>query len=209
MQSEMMAGKVVGDTEEANAKRLELQEEYEKQREELEKKAARASLQVQLAQAIANTAQAITRVFAQEGTLGFITSGLVAAANAVQIGLIAEQLSMIDSMQRGGIIKGQGGLVLGPSHEQGGVRYARGGVELEGGEAVINRQSTLQYGSLLSQLNQMGGGRPLMVNSSFDDTRLVEALAKQRSEPIRAYVLEQDITNKQGVTKRLEQLSQI
>jgi hypothetical protein len=37
----------------------------------------------------------------------------------------------------------------------------------------------------------------------------VEAIARQRNEPLRAYVLESDITEKQAVTKRLEQLSQI
>lgn len=209
MQNEKLLEQVVGDTEEANQKRLEQQEIYEEQRKQIEKKAQKTSLQIQLAQAIANTAQAITRVFAQEGTLGFITSGLVAAANAIQIGLIQQQLSMIDSYRQGGIIKGQGGLVVGPSHEQGGVKFAQGGIELEGGEAVINRMSTIRYNDLLSQINQLGGGKPLMVNNGFDDSRLLEALAKQRSEPIRAYVLEQEITNKQGVTKRLEQLSQI
>lgn len=208
LQNKAILDQVVGDTEVANEKRLEQQKIYEAQREELEKEAAKRGLQIQLAQAVANTAQAITRVFAQEGTLGFITAGLVAAANAIQIGLISQQLSAVSSYQRGGWIKGQGGLVVGPSHEQGGVKYAQGGVELEGGEAVINRMSTLQYGSLLNSVNMAGGGKPIVVNNSFDDSRLLEALAKQKSEPIRAYVLEGDITAKQNVTKRLEQLSQ-
>jgi hypothetical protein len=208
LQNKAILDQVVGDTEVANEKRLEQQKIYEAQREELEKEAAKRGLQIQLAQAVANTAQAITRVFAQEGTLGFITAGLVAAANAIQIGLISQQLSAVSSYQRGGWIKGQGGLVVGPSHEQGGVKYAQGGVELEGGEAVINRMSTLRYAGLLNSVNMSQGGKPIVVNNSFDDSRLLEALAKQKSEPIRAYVLEGDITAKQNVTKRLEQLSQ-
>ena len=51
-----------------------------------------------------------------------------------------------------------------------------------------------------------GGGKPLVNN--FDDSRIVEAIAKQRNEPIRAYVVESDITNKQQITRRLEQLAQ-
>jgi hypothetical protein len=47
------------------------------------------------------------------------------------------------------------------------------------------------------------------VVNNFDDSRIVEAIAKQKSEPLRAYVLEQDITEKQQVQARLEQLSQI
>ena len=53
-----------------------------------------------------------------------------------------------------------------------------------------------------------GGGKPIVMNN-FDDSRIVEAIARQRKEPIRAYVVESDITQKQTVTKRLEQLSQI
>jgi hypothetical protein len=80
------------------------------------------------------------------------------------------------------------------------------GFELEGNEAVINRQSSLNYMGLLDQINQSGGGKPIFNN--FDDSRIVEAIYKQRSEPIRAYVVESDITNKQQVTRRLEQLAQ-
>jgi hypothetical protein len=98
-----------------------------------------------------------------------------------------------------------GGFIDGPSHEQGGV-YAGGGYTLEGNESVINRQSTLQYSGLLSQINQSGGGRPIVVQSPMD-SRLVEALAKQKTEPIRAYVVEQDITKAQSINRRLEQLA--
>jgi hypothetical protein len=97
---------------------------------------------------------------------------------------------------------------VGPSHENGGIRYAQRGIELEGGEAVINRMSTIQYGDLLNEINMAGGGRPI-VNQNFDDSRLIEAIAKQRSQPIRAYVVEQDITDKQSLAKRLDQLSTI
>ena len=53
-----------------------------------------------------------------------------------------------------------GGMVKGPSHEKGGVKYDVGGevVELEGGEAVINKKSTEMFKPILSKLNQAGGG---------------------------------------------------
>jgi hypothetical protein len=124
---------------------------------------------------------------------------------AAQVSLITSQLQQARSLQRGGKLQ-LGALLEGPSHEEGGIRFGQMGLELEGGESVINRVSTAQYGSLLSTINQAGGGRPL-VSSGFDDSRLLEALAKQRSEPIRAYVLEQEITNKQAVSSRLESLS--
>lgn len=54
----------------------------------------------------------------------------------------------------------QGGVINGPSHAQGGVKYFGPGgvVELEGGEAVINKKSTQQFMPLLSAINAAGGG---------------------------------------------------
>jgi hypothetical protein len=43
--------------------------------------------------------------------------------------------------------------------------------------------------------------------NNFDDSRIVEALAKQKQTPIRAYVLGSDITNEQMISKRLDDLS--
>ena len=60
---------------------------------------------------------------------------------------------------------------------------------------------------LLDQINQAGGGRP--ITPALDDSRIVEAIAKQRSTPIRAFVVESDITQRQNTARRLEQLAQI
>ena len=192
---------IVGDTEQANQKRIDLEKAYQFKKSQLEKQAARTSLTLSLVQATANVAESITKAL----TTGIpVVSQLAAAANAaigaVQVGIIGSQLAQINSYQRGGT-------VYGPAHEYGGVKFQGGGIELEGGEAVINRFSAIQYGGLLDQINQAGGGRPLNTGG-FDDSRIVEAIAKQRSEPIRAYVVEQDITNKQNVARRLEQLAQ-
>jgi hypothetical protein len=203
---------IVGDTEQANQKRLEADKIYQEKRKEIEKNAARTALRISLAQAIANTAEAITKVAAQTGVLAIAATSIVAGINAAQVAQIAGQLNAIDSYQLGGRIKRrkgqQGFFVQGPDHGYGGVKFQNGGVELEGGEAVLSRSASLQYADLLSQVNQSAGGRPLVMNN-FDDSRIVEAIAKQRNEPIRAFVVEGDITSKQTVTKRLEQLAQL
>ncbi len=49
-----------------------------------------------------------------------------------------------------------GGILSGASHANGGIQTPYG--ELEGGEAVINKNSTARYGSILSALNVAGGG---------------------------------------------------
>lgn len=201
---------IIGDTVVANQKRLESEKAYLAEKSKLEKRAARTSLSISLAQSIANTAEAITKLSAITGGVGAIVAGgLIAGLNAVQTGIIAQQLANLNSYQRGGMIKKKqgGGFVSGPSHEYGGVKFQGGGIELEGNESIINRVSTINYMGLLDQINQSGGGKPIYPN--YDDSRIVEAIAKQRNTPIRAYVVESDITAKQETARRMERLSQI
>ena len=206
-QSSRALSQVTGDTEEANKKRIELEEQYQKQKAEIEKKALIRSLQFQLIQGIADTAQAVISV------IEFPPLAIaVGALGAIQVALIGQQLAAAQSLAGGGRIRmGAGGMVMGPSHEQGGVSFASGGVNLEGGESVINRQSSMNYGGLLSSINQMGGGQPLVNNpsNSLSEERLVQAIAKSRQEPIRAYVMNSEITNGQAINRRLEELSTI
>ena len=78
-------------------------------------------------------------------------------------------------------------------------------------ESVINKQSTVQYGSLLSSINQMGGGKAI-VNSQQNglmEERLLQAFAKTKSEPIRAYVMNSEITNGQAINRRLSELATV
>jgi hypothetical protein len=195
---------VVGDTEQANQKRLELEKQYQVQKAEIEKRALIKSLQFQLVQAIADTAQAVV------SNLEIPPLALaIGILGAVQIGLIAQQLAYAQSLAGGGMIRmGAGGMVVGPSHEMGGVSYA-GGVNLEGGESVINRQSSLNYAGLLSQINQSGGGQPLVNNASNSlmEERLFQAISRANQEPIRAYVLNSEITNGQAINRRLNELA--
>ena len=84
---------------------------------------------------------------------------LAAGASAAVGGLIDKQL---DKFGSGGMIEefANGGMVHGKSHAQGGEKFAVGGrvVELEGGEAVINKRSTAMFGRQLSAMNAAGGG---------------------------------------------------
>lgn len=204
-ENEKQLKQVVGDTDEANKKRIELQKQYETQKAQLEKQALIKSLQFQLVQAIAETAQAVIAVIENP-----VLATIVGILGAAQVAIIAQQLVYAQSLASGGRIKriGAGGLVVGPSHEMGGVSYPMG-VNLEGGEAVINRTSTLAYGDLLSSINQMGGGQPIIANAtnSLMEERLLQAIASTKMEPIRAYVLEQDITRSQTIQRKLDQLA--
>ena len=112
----------------------------------------------------------VVRAQIMEAVAGFIASIftsvpfplnliLAAGASAAVGGLIDSQL---DKFGSGGVIEtfANGGMVNGKSHAQGGEKFAVGGrvVELEGGEAVINKRSTSMFSSQLSAMNAAGGG---------------------------------------------------
>lgn len=202
--SKTALSQVVGDTEQANQKRIELEKQYQLRKAEIEKRALIKSLQFQLVQAIVDTAQAVASNL--EIPPLAIAVGVLGAA---QVGLIAQQLAYAQSLAGGGRIKlGAGGLVTGPSHEMGGVSFA-GGYNLEGGESIINRQSSMNYAGLLSQINQSGGGQPLVNNpsNSLMEERLIQAISRANQEPIRAYVLNSEITSGQAINRRLNELA--
>jgi hypothetical protein len=83
-------------------------------------------------------------------------AGVAAALGAVQIAAIASQ-----KCAQGGVLAEEGGIIQGPSHENGGVPFTIGGrpgFEAEGGEAIINKRSTSMFKPLLSRINAAGGG---------------------------------------------------
>ena len=188
---------IVGDTEEANKKRIEAEKIYQAEKKAIEKEAAIRSLQFQLLQGIADGAQAVLSTL-ENPILAAIVGGLA----AVQVGIIQQQLNDARALAGGGF------MIRGNSHENGGV-MAGGGYNLEGGEVVLNKNTSMDYLPLLSTLNQQGGGQPILNNpsNSLMEERLLQAIAKTRQEPIRAYVLSQEITDSQAINRRLDELS--
>ena len=180
-----------------------------------------------VAMTIINGAQAIAKVTAETG-IGAIVAAPVTA------GLIAAQIATIMAQKftgaKGGIIPGgddkfaDGGMVVGPSHANGGVKFAVGGrvAELEGGEAVINKRSTAMFRGQLSAMNQAGGGVKFQTGGITPGTRAALDGAKGNwsagdiaeliSSSINAqqvYVSESEITSTQsnvGVTESLSTL---
>jgi hypothetical protein len=112
-----------------------------------------------IAQAIINGALAITMISAQTGVVAPFVIPMMTTLIGAQIAAIAATKF---TGALGGIIPqfANGGMVNGPSHANGGVKFATGGsvAELEGGEAVINKRSTAMFRSELSAMNQAGGG---------------------------------------------------
>lgn len=105
-----------------------------------------------IAQAVTDTYAAANAALRSGSGLSPV-AGIAAAAAAIGTGLA--NVARITSTKFA-----NGGLVNGPSHANGGVKFAVGGQvnELEGGEAVINKRSTAMFKPLLSRLNVAGGG---------------------------------------------------
>ena len=130
------------------------------------------------------------------------------------IAAMASTLSLIKSIKNsfgdGGVIQefANGGMVNGRSHAQGGEKFAVGGrvVELEGGEAVINKKSTSMFRGQLSAMNSAGGGVKFadggLLNQPSFSQQQFNALGQSQmmgamGGASKVVVVEADITNSQ------------
>ena len=91
-----------------------------------------------------------------------LLGAIVAAGAGSLVSSVFENAFSNITFANGGMIEefANGGMVNGKSHAQGGEKFAVGGrvVELEGGEAVINKRSTAMFRNQLSAMNSAGGG---------------------------------------------------
>tara|TARA_R100000278_G_scaffold33166_1_gene30139 strand:+ start:7404 stop:9764 length:2361 start_codon:yes stop_codon:yes gene_type:complete len=108
-----------------------------------------------------------------------------------------------------------GGMVHGRSHAQGGEKFAVGGrvVELEGGEAVINKRSTAMFRNQLSAMNVAGGGvkfadgglmnMPSFAQSQFNATSQAGMMGAI-GQGSKVVVVESDISQVQNTVSVIE-----
>lgn len=112
---------------------------------------------IAIAQTTIDTYKAAVSAYAAGLQIGG-PAGLIAAPIAAGAA-IASGLANIANIS--GVKFGKGGLPNGPSHEEGGIPALVNGVtpvEIEGGEAIINKKSTSKFKGLLSAINQDQGG---------------------------------------------------
>lgn len=170
---------------------------------EADKKAAAnkyAKFQIGLQMAEATVAYGKGMIEAVAATItnpvwGAIMIGTLSAMYATQMALMTKQMSMVGKMRKGGYISGA-------SHEQGGVLR-----ELEGGEAVVNKNSMSNpsYRNIVSAINVAGGGIPYpntrglgqssALTASIDNTAIEEIVNRIAAIPV--IVTESDITTTQ------------
>ena len=118
------------------------EEQFKQQKEKIDQEANQKQLaaekedfnkrkRIDLLQVIINTALAVTKAIAQFGPPPS-PPGIIAIASAVALGAIQAGVIASKKFKKGGEL-------VGPSHEQGGIKA--GSVEFEGGEGVVNKQS--------------------------------------------------------------------
>lgn len=159
-------------------------------------KKAFANLLIDTLDATVNAA--IARIFAESlaSPESIATGGIGGLAKAAIIsallkGAVAGLRAAVNKGQFGGVVDetlAHGGMVHGRSHAQGGEKFRVGGrvLELEGGEAVINKRSTAMFKPILSRLNEAGGGKrfqfggvtPGIQTQAFDPQGIAEMVSR-------------------------------
>jgi TP901 family phage tail tape measure protein len=162
---------------------------------------------------IANAKNAITKAAGEPfpASLIAIVSVLAAMLSATK------SAQTIAEFAKGGMIEefANGGMVHGKSHANGGEKFAVGGrvVELEGGEAVINKRSTSMFRNQLSAMNAAGGGvkfadgglmnMPSFAQSQFSATSQAGMMGAI-GQGGRVVVVESDISTVQNTVSVIE-----
>lgn len=214
------------------------QQKIQKQQEQLDKKKKaledrqkaaeqkrnKQNQKVQIAQATASTALAVTNALAvQPWFLGVALAAVAAAMGAVQIATIAKQKFA------------DGGVIQGASHSQGGVKVLNGQAEVEGGEYITNKVTTSKNVDVLTFINSKkkkldlsdfvefysngsnknyskpfktvfadGGTLPSM-NAPMIDTRAINSVRSEDNRPI--YVAVTEINDAQARVRRVQTIA--
>jgi len=181
----------------------------------------KVGIQLSAAATIANNIEALSlasKAVATQSTLLFPLN-LIAMASTIGtvISLFANVKALKDSFGDGGVVEefANGGMVQGKSHAQGGEKFAVGGrvVELEGGEAVINKRSTSMFSSQLSAMNAAGGGVKFadggLLNQPSFSQQQFNALGQNQmmgamGNSSKVVVVEADITDSQNTVSVIQ-----
>jgi hypothetical protein len=142
---EQINAEMVANQQLANQEK-QLAKEKEKQEQEIakkEKQMKRVELTQNIVQGVANTALGVTKALEWGFPLGSIFAAIIGAMGAVQVGVMASQLAKLED----------GGLLNGKRHSNGGMRIEGTNIEVEGGEYVVNRESTDKNIGLVKYIN--------------------------------------------------------
>lgn len=181
-------------------------EKYQKVRE--------TGVRISAAAALANNAESLSlqmKGLSKDISQGFPTNLIAIASTLALLLSMKQNFNALKSGQK----FADGGMVYGNSHANGGEKFAVGGrvVELEGGEAVINKRSTSMFRGQLSAMNAAGGGvkfadgglmnMPSFAQSQFSATSQAGMMGAI-GQGGRVVVVESDISTVQNTVSVIE-----
>lgn len=137
----------------------------EKKISDEEYKAAKQKYALDLSNAIIQGGLAVLNALNFAPPASFIFAALAGALAAVNIGIIASNPPT----------RAADGMLIGPSHTQGGIPINTPGgmIEAEGGEIIINKKSSAMFRSQLSDINSYGGwGKKFQSGGTIDQVAL-------------------------------------
>ena len=178
--------------EEFNAQKKALDQQREQEEIKLKRKQFNRDKANNIVNAIMNGAQSVLAALATAPPASYIMAALNAGLAAVQVATISQQQF---KAARGGIVPGSGS----------------GNIDsvpslLAPGEAVINANSAAMFPNTLSMINQAGGGislAPEMPAQGSSGSGTVFA-DNSNNQPLKAYVVETEITSSQKRVNRIE-----
>jgi hypothetical protein len=189
------------------------QDEADKKIAKIEKRAFKRNKALQIAMAIAGTAQAVTSALSQ--TIDPTLTQSFRTANAIAAGVLgAAQIATIAATKFE-----DGGLIQGASHAQGGVPFSvagRGGFEAEGGEFIHKTKAVEHYGlPFMNALNNLQlpkmfaeGGYVAPVTASSISQQVSDGVSElvsvNENRSMQVVNVEQDFSNLQNKVNNVE-----
>lgn len=159
---------------------------------------------------LSSTAQAIALAFATNvPVVAVVMAAISAAAIATSTAMNVKAISRKKFVPQK---YAEGGMVYGDSHAQGGIPFSvngSSGYEMEGGEFIVNKEATKKHLSELERINGKtrrsstkfaDGG---VVTEQFDGIAMLTAITEALSQPVRAYVTDQDLASSQSEREAL------
>lgn len=172
----------------------ELEQQKEQETLALRRQEFQSNKRLNMANAVIAGAQAVLQALGSSPPpINFILAAIVGAASAAQFGIISSQEFQAAG---GGIVPGTG---------SGNVDSVRS--FLAPGETVINTQSSQMYPELLNSINMAGGGislKPDLPAINKPDGELRVFGDNKINQPVRAYVVETDVTDTQKRVDRIK-----
>lgn len=176
-----------------------------------EKKTKKEELRMNMLSTISSIATGVANDLKKGIPLGPIFASMTTALGAVQIANTIKQMNQLED----------GGLLVGNRHSQGGIKVGNTGIEVEGGEYVVNRRSTAKYLPLLQQINAEGAngsshggkyaeggqldfGHMAKVVEGNADANIIKAIKSINMQPVVSVV---DIEKKQKSLARVRDMA--